>query len=166
MHNKSFAADRVISIVGGRNVEGEYFGTGDGAMFAGMDVAVAGKIMAALNEDSDRYRVSERVYPADTVIPSNTKPIAINAKLINSQTAQQQVDELRQLGCVNKLVHHTIEFYWVEAKLISDNPLRTDENWEDAVTSQIIPYFQNANNSIPIVSPYLVPTDAGVVIIL
>ncbi len=164
MHNKSFTADSAISIVGGRNVGDEYFGAGDGMMFADMDVAVVGKVMPALNEDFDRYWASERAYPANAIIPDNTKPAAISAKPINAQATKQYIDELSQSDYASKLIHHTVEFYWADARLISDNPMRVDEEWEDTVTSQIVSYFQKADSTLTIVSPYFVPTDGGVVL--
>ncbi|STZ31376.1 Uncharacterised protein [Moraxella ovis] len=133
-------------------------------MFADMDVAVIGKVMPALNEDFDRYWASERAYPANAIIPDDTKPAAISAEPINTQATKQYIDELRQSDYASKLIYHTVEFYWTDARLISDNPMRVDEDWEDTVTSQIAPYFQKANSTLTIVSPYFVPTDGGVVL--
>lgn len=72
MHNKSFTADGVVSIVGGRNVGDEYFGAGDGVMFADLDVSVTGSVVPAIEADFDRYWASESVYPITTIIPDGT----------------------------------------------------------------------------------------------
>lgn len=55
MHNKSFTADGVITIVGGRNVGDEYFDAGSGVMFADLDVAAVGKAAQEVGQDFDRY---------------------------------------------------------------------------------------------------------------
>src|SRR6185369_2834104 len=38
MHNKSFTADRVVTVLGGRNVGDKYFATGEERQFADFDV--------------------------------------------------------------------------------------------------------------------------------
>ena len=43
MHNKSFIADGEVAIVGGRNIDDEYFGAHEKANYADLDVAVIGR---------------------------------------------------------------------------------------------------------------------------
>ena len=67
MHNKSFTADNQATIVGGRNIGDEYFGAGDGVLFADLDVIAVGPVARQVSSDFDRYWASESACPASTV---------------------------------------------------------------------------------------------------
>lgn len=161
MHNKSFTADSVVSIIGGRNIGDEYFGAGDGIMFADMDVAVIGDVMNALNDDFDQYWASDIVYPASTIIPSSTKPITIQTTPLEDDATQTYIKQVRQSDYVHKLALNEVEFLWAKVTLISDNPIRSQECQDDTVTTKIVGYFEKAKHSLNIVSPYFVPTKSG-----
>ncbi|EJS87200.1 hypothetical protein AAUPMC_16420, partial [Pasteurella multocida subsp. multocida str. Anand1_cattle] len=51
MHNKSFTADGVMSILGGRNIGDEYFDVGNGVLFADLDVAATGAVVTHIQTD-------------------------------------------------------------------------------------------------------------------
>src|SRR4030095_9733722 len=55
MHNKSFTADNQVSIVGGRNIGNEYFGAGDEAPFADLDVIAVGPVVREVSDEFDLY---------------------------------------------------------------------------------------------------------------
>ncbi|WP_296404344.1 phospholipase D-like domain-containing protein [Psychrobacter sp.] len=55
MHNKSFTADGLMTIGGGRNVGDEYFGFGTGVMFADLDLLAVGPAAQDVEQDFDRY---------------------------------------------------------------------------------------------------------------
>ena len=64
MHNKSFTADNVATIVGGRNIADEYFAAGDGAEFADLDVLGVGPVVHETSAQFDLYWNSASAYPA------------------------------------------------------------------------------------------------------
>ncbi len=45
MHNKSFIADNVITILGGRNIGDEYFEADPAVEFADLDVLAVGEVV-------------------------------------------------------------------------------------------------------------------------
>ena len=55
MHNKAFTVDRQITVLGGRNIGDEYFGAGEGVMFADLDVVAVGAVLDAVGADCERY---------------------------------------------------------------------------------------------------------------
>jgi cardiolipin synthase C len=61
MHNKSFTADNQATIIGGRNVGDEYFGTNDGLLYVDLNVMGVGPVVSDTSKDFDRYWVSDSV---------------------------------------------------------------------------------------------------------
>ncbi len=71
MHNKSFTADNQVTVVGGRNIGDEYFGAGDGMLFADLDVAAVGTAVGDVSKEFDLYWNSASAYPAASLIGSS-----------------------------------------------------------------------------------------------
>lgn len=69
MHNKSFTVDNDVTIVGGRNIGDEYFGAGDGALFADLDVLTIGGVVDEVATDFDLYWESASAVPAARILP-------------------------------------------------------------------------------------------------
>lgn len=70
MHNKSFTADGIATIIGGRNIGDENFGATDGVVFADLDVLAIGTAAADVAADFDRYLDSASSYPVGQILPS------------------------------------------------------------------------------------------------
>jgi phosphatidylserine/phosphatidylglycerophosphate/cardiolipin synthase-like enzyme len=60
-----------VTIIGGRNVGDEYFGAGDGGLFADIDVLAIGPIVDAVTADFERYWHSASAYTAAQVPASS-----------------------------------------------------------------------------------------------
>lgn len=69
MHNQSLTADGHATIVGGRNIGDEYFGSAASIAFADLDVLVVGPAAREFSIDFDRYWNSESAYPAEKLLP-------------------------------------------------------------------------------------------------
>src|SRR5690606_27292783 len=63
MHSKSFTADNRVTIVGGRNIGDEYFGTPDPVEMVDLDVLAVGPVVGDVSRDFDRYWASGSSYP-------------------------------------------------------------------------------------------------------
>jgi putative cardiolipin synthase len=68
MHNKSFIADNILAVTGGRNLGDEYFGQGQKSNFLDLDVLVAGGVVTDLSRNFDAYWNNELAYPAATLL--------------------------------------------------------------------------------------------------
>ena len=68
MHNKSFTADGVATIVGGRNIGDAYFGAGDEPLFTDLDVMAIGPVVTDVAQDFERYWQSACVSPLHEVL--------------------------------------------------------------------------------------------------
>lgn len=162
MHNKSFTADGVVSIVGGRNVGDEYFGAGDGVMFADLDVSVTGAVVPTIEADFDRYWASESTYPITTILPDGTpEPFAVAPR--DDAATRAYLDKLAASDYLARLQSGGLKPVWAPAQLFSDDPAKGlgKARYEDTVIAQLAPFFAQARDNIVIVSPYFVPTQNG-----
>jgi putative cardiolipin synthase len=66
MHNKVFAADNQIAIVGGRNIADNYFGLHEKYDFRDLDLMVRGPVVRDVSESFDLYWNSEWAVPVHT----------------------------------------------------------------------------------------------------
>src|SRR5690606_38525223 len=72
MHNKSFTADSLVTIIGGRNVGDEYFGAANDMAFSDLDVMAAGSVSSLVSQDFDRYWQSLSSYPLERLLAPAT----------------------------------------------------------------------------------------------
>ncbi|MEF1291512.1 phospholipase D-like domain-containing protein, partial [Vibrio sp. M260118] len=89
MHNKSFTADSVVSIVGGRNIGNEYFSFESHVEFGDFDVLLYGKAVEETAEQFDLYWNSFYAIPMEWIVP--------DAQHLDDDLIQQEVAN-RQLG--------------------------------------------------------------------
>ncbi|EGY51745.1 phospholipase domain protein [Neisseria shayeganii 871] len=161
MHNKSFSADGVVTIVGGRNVGDEYFGAGNGVMFADLDVAAVGPAAQAVEQDFDRYWASESSYPAESIIQA--APAALDSAPAQDADTQGYLKALAQSDFARHLAAGTLPLEWAEATLVSDDPAKGLGKAlpGNTVVAHISPVMAAAEQELLIVSPYFVPTRQG-----
>ncbi|MFW6041382.1 MAG: phospholipase D-like domain-containing protein, partial [Guyparkeria sp.] len=74
MHNKSFIVDGAVTVVGGRNIGDEYFGTGTTPLFVDLDVVAIGKVVGDVADAFTRYWHSDAVYPAASILDPPPAP--------------------------------------------------------------------------------------------
>jgi putative cardiolipin synthase len=65
MHNKSYTADQIASVVGGRNIGNEYFDVFSEVAFADLDLLVAGQVGQRITEDFAAYWHSGLAFPLE-----------------------------------------------------------------------------------------------------
>ena len=80
MHNKSFTVDHLVTVVGGRNIGDEYYGSGTGAMFIDMDVALVGAAVREVATQFDAYWNSPSAHPAARFVKSKARTFDLEAK--------------------------------------------------------------------------------------
>ncbi|PJK01392.1 hypothetical protein CO615_04545 [Lysobacteraceae bacterium NML75-0749] len=161
MHNKSFTADGAVTIIGGRNVGDEYFGAGNGVMFADLDVSAAGAAAQAAGQDFDRYWASQSAYPAENIITTAAVPFD-TAPAQDAQT-QGYLKALAASDFARHLRAGSLPLEWVKTTLISDDPAKALGKAlpENTVLAHIGPVMDAAQKELLIVSPYFVPTQTG-----
>lgn len=162
MHNKSFSADGVVTIIGGRNVGDEYFGAGTGVMFADLDVAAVGRATQDVQKDFDRYWASESVYALESVLGDSVADKFDTTPSTDAQT-QDYLNALAKLKFAKQLQDGSLPLDWVKATLVSDDPAKGlgKAASDDTVLAHISPIMSATQKQLLIVSPYFVPTKQG-----
>ena len=169
MHNKSFTADNEASIVGGRNVGDEYFGATDGVLFSDVDVLAVGPVVPEVSQDFDRYWASPSAYPAQAILravgPAELQALDAEATRISqSDAAQAYSQSVRNTPFIQQLLRQELPIEWAHTTLVSDDPLKGLGRAKPAglLIKQMHDVIGTPQRSVALVTPYFVPTAAGV----
>lgn len=168
MHNKSFTVDCALTIVGGRNVGDEYFGAGDGALFADLDVLAIGPVVRDVERDFDRYWNSKSAYPAEQILARvgrrQKARLAKRASIVaRDASARRYVERLRSLPLIQEVTQGTFDFEWARVEMISDDPAKAlkDLGHEDLLAGKLDGAIGEPSQELAIVSGYFVPGRQG-----
>ncbi len=171
MHNKSFTADNVATIVGGRNIGNEYYDADPTLEFADLDVLVIGNVVKDVSNSFDMYWNSSLAYPATTIIkqrPSAEKLLQEEERLIAFMEEQQTSTYMTALlnsELSQKISNNDLTYIWGDAVVVVDHAEKLSSS-RDAnelhLMTQLAPYFESIEKELIIISPYFVPGDEGV----
>ncbi len=169
MHNKSFTADNQATIIGGRNVGDEYFGATDGVLFSDLDVMAIGPVVPDVSADFDRYWASPSAWPAQAIVPaitaSHLQALRAEADRIEaSDAAQAYIQAVRQTPFITQLLAQELSLQWSRVQMVSDDPAKGlgQEARSGLMVDQLHRVLGVPRRSVALVSPYFVPTAAGV----
>ncbi len=165
MHNKSFTADNQATIVGGRNVGDEYFGATDGVLFTDLDVLAVGAVVPDVSADFDRYWASASSYPVDRLFSVKGSPVLQGAAdPRRSARAARYLEAVQASRIIGDVVAGQLAWQWSTVTMVSDDPrkglgLARDDELLIFRLGQIL---KTPRTHVELVSPYFVPTAAGV----
>ncbi|MDN5539248.1 phospholipase D family protein [Comamonas sp.] len=169
MHNKSYTADSAATIVGGRNIGDEYFAASDGVLFADLDVVATGSVVGEVAAEFDRYWNNPSAYPAASLLPAMPQQAVdkVYASLhadVNRPESQAYVKAVSRSRFSTDLLAGQLPLQWAETTLVSDDPAKVlrEAAPEDLLLSQLQPVIGQPQQLLEVVSPYFVPTQAGV----
>ena len=169
MHNKSFTADSQVTIIGGRNVGDAYFGAADDMLFTDLDVMAIGPVVDEVSKNFDRYWSSNSSYPVERLL-GKVAPVALEElsraalEIEHSPRAVAYTGALRASTFVADLVKGSLDLEWAPARMISDDPAKGlgQAGEGDLLFDKIEQTMGEPVADLNMVSPYFVPTDAGV----
>ncbi len=166
MHNKSFTVDNHATILGGRNVGDEYFGTGEIALYVDLDLMVVGDIVPEVSADFDTYWNSQPVHPATPIVGTASGSDDIGALLARHQgTDQMQTYRsiLQTSETVPELTGGILPLEWTTALLISDKPTKGQGlvRRKDLLVTRLLDAVGAVNERFDGISPYFVPGKLG-----
>lgn len=169
MHNKSFTADNTLTIIGGRNIGDEYFGATDDVLFADLDVLSAGAAVQDVSTDFDRYWHSASAHPFERIVSLNNAVTLTalreqSAHIAASAGAQQYIESLRESPFISQLEQRNVNFEWLNVRMVSDDPRKGlgQAKKESLLIQQLQDIIGNPQVDVELISPYFVPTEAGV----
>ncbi len=171
MHNKSFTVDNQITIIGGRNIADEYFGSRLDARFGDLDVLSVGPVVEEVSDSFDLYWNHERALPPEAFArlePDNE---------LTLETVRSNLEEARQAvsgGVYAQAVRASAEtmlamsqdlYFWAPYELAVDSPEKTYKKQAvEAATMKrsLSASLASAEQQIILISPYFVPMKSGV----
>lgn len=169
MHNKSFTADNQATIIGGRNVGNEYFGATDGVLFSDVDVLGAGPAVPDVSSDFDRYWNSVSAYPIATMVKSDTDANLDTLRATYQQLAASPASEdfaraVEMTPFIQQLLQAQLPMVWAPVRLVSDDPAKVlgKAKGDGLIVKQLAQAVGTPQRKLDLVSPYFVPTQAGV----
>jgi putative cardiolipin synthase len=170
MHNKSYTADGVATIVGGRNIGDEYFGADEDIGFIDLDVIAIGAAVPEVQKSFDDYWSSASAYPVDRLLPLATSAQverfdAQGVETGQSARAQAYMDAVHEGEIVHKMITAQMYWEWAEARVVVDDPAKALDRAKrkDYLMSSLEHVVGPPKKELRLVSPYFVPTKAGVV---
>jgi putative cardiolipin synthase len=168
MHNKSFTADNQATIVGGRNVGDEYFGTGQGTLFADLDVAAFGHVVAEVSDAFDAYWNSDSAYPADLILgkPAPDGIEQLEAKFASVRAAPEAMEYLEELDrtrLAEQLRARELPLDWAPTRLVYDEPAKGvgKAQRSELLLSRLVEAIGTPQREFDLISPYFVPGERG-----
>ena len=169
MHNKSFTADNQVTVIGGRNIGGEYFGVGSEVVFADLDVAVVGTAVGEVSRQFDLYWNSPSAYPASSVVDASATGGADSLMLRfaaarSDPEAAAYLEAMRATPVVRDILDRKLSFEWATAKLVHDSPaktLDTSDRADHLLFPALVQAMGRPARTLDLVSPYFVPGEEG-----
>ncbi len=172
MHNKSFTVDNLITVVGGRNIGDEYFGTHENVNFGDLDVLALGPVASEVGQQFDLYWNSDIVYPIATLAREAGDLEELRGELAafdEAQRASPYVQRLHSSELVKDFIAGRIDFQWGQALVFYDLPQKLTSDPDDRSTHmapRLLPAtLGSLERDLLIFSPYFVPGKHGVVIL-
>ncbi|WP_343463249.1 phospholipase D family protein [Pantoea sp.] len=167
MHNKSLTVDGAVTLVGGRNVGDEYFGTGDEPLFTDLDVLAMGPVVQEVEADFVRYWQSRAVSPLRSVVDVTEaahEAVRLPAEWQQSEAVQRYLARLKHAEFVHQMAQGTLEVTWAAARLLSDDPRKGlgKARRGSLLPQRMLEVIGAPQQQFDIISAYFVPTRAGV----
>ncbi|MGZ9897704.1 phospholipase D family protein [Shewanella gaetbuli] len=170
MHNKSFTVDNLISVVGGRNIGDEYYSANEDVEFGDLDVLLVGEVVPEVSLQFDLYWNSSQVRPIEQLYPLEGED-SVQINRANEQffadyetvvANHPYVYRLIKSTLLQDIVSHQIDWNWGDAELMYDPPNKLKNIDQPYLLNQLNTFFSETQDEILIISPYFVPTEAGV----
>ena len=168
MHNKSFTADNLATIVGGRNIGDEYFDAAQDFLFVDLDALAIGPVVDTVSRDFDRYWASESAYPVEAIVPAIDRSAADElaaaaAQLEQSDAAVAYRRAVDGSPFVRDLIARRLAIEWAPVRLVSDDPAKGlgDAGADRLIWSQLKAAMREPERTLKLISPYFVPGREG-----
>ncbi|HTY86091.1 MAG TPA: phospholipase D family protein [Candidatus Acidoferrum sp.] len=171
MHNKSFTADGLVTILGGRNVGARYYAAGDEPHFADFDVMAAGPAAAEVSEMFERYWFSSLSIPIHALTKNRLSPEQVSQRYAGLAARVQAITNTpdfqglagNEVG--EEIRQHELDATWGKTRLVCDQPEKITTDLTNTATHllpQLRHVLDGTTREVFIVSPYFVPGPTGV----
>lgn len=168
MHNKSYTADGVVTLVGGRNIGDAYFGAGEEPLFSDLDVMAIGPVVNDVANDFERYWRCSSVSTLQQVLSLSeqelTQRIELPDSWYNDEITRRYLHKLETSQFMADLDRGTLPLIWAKTRLLSDDPSKGEGKAQrhSLLPQRLFDVMGSPRERIDIISAYFVPTRAGV----
>ncbi|MFC7338808.1 phospholipase D family protein [Haloferula chungangensis] len=166
MHNKTFTADRCMTIVGGRNIGDHYFGMDENYNFVDLDVLVAGPVVREVSDGFDKFWNDAASFPGMHLSKrDDPQLVELSRRGFKSTIEREKNGKLRGIGVgrgdwSGELAALRGEMVRGKARFIQDDPDPSKD--KRVVATQLKLLTRTQQSEIRLASPYLLPSDEGV----
>lgn len=174
MHNKSFTVDSQYTVVGGRNIEENYFSANERSNYKDLDIVAVGPVVEGINTQFDLYFNSPLAIPAylfdgyedyDASLDEIRKQLADFVIESSKSKYAQDVKNSAFYQKIQGLANRNEKFFYQgKAHVIYDNPEKTLGKTALETTymlDMLEPHVSKISNSLELISPYFIPGDEG-----
>lgn len=168
MHNKSYTADGVVTLVGGRNIGDAYFGAGEQPLFSDLDVMAIGPVVKEVADDFERYWHCRSVSTLQNVLelsePESPQRIELPESWYNDDITRRYLHKLETSQFMTHLDQGSLPLIWAKTRLLSDDPVKGEGRAprHSLLPQRLFDVMGSPSERIDIISAYFVPTRAGV----
>ena len=170
LHNKTFLADGIIGLTGGRNVANEYFNYDQKYNFLDRDILVIGPVAGSMQDNFEIYWQSELSRPIEQLLASRLSSFSQEEiteiyremhicanRLVNQLPLVQQILKQRKERMDDLLAHLVwTEQIWFISDLPGKNIGKPGLGGGGALEHAIAQAISEAQEEITLQSPYLV----------
>jgi len=169
MHNKSFTADNVVSIVGGRNIADEYFQLKSDSEFIDFDILAVGPIVTEISHSFDEYWNHSRAVPIEQFIDAGKSDDLETVRQEIAEEFDNIYDTVYERAYNSQLIKNFVNgskpLYAAPARVLADSPdkLVNDVNKTHMrLVSDLVDVIRQAEKEAVFISPYYIPGQGGV----
>lgn len=166
MHNKTFTADRCLTIVGGRNIGDHYYGMDEHYNFIDLDVLAAGPVVAEVSDGFDEFWNATAAYPGASLSDKNlVKEVAESRAKFRETIEEERDGKLRDYPNVHhdwsrELAGLRRKMVAGRARFLQDDP--EPEHDRRVVAEGLFQMTERQDGQIQLASPYLLPSNQGI----
>ena len=168
MHNKIFAVDSQLAVIGGRNIGDNYFDLHHSVNFSDVELLAAGPIAHAAVSSFDDYWNSPWAVPIEAFLtrtPTEAEADAVAAEIARQAGTVQEFRDSYEpvLAQVRALVYGAEFPHWGEAELLADPPEKIDESRRavSPLLGRAYALWRGVEREVLVESAYLVPLKEG-----
>ncbi len=176
MHNKSFNVDGQYTVVGGRNIETNYFSANTRSNYSDLDIVAAGPVVKEVDKQFDIYWNSQLAVPAHVFTDNNATSAELD--LLRKELlrfADKNSQSEYALDIHNTTVYKRIsrgiagvdnkDIYRGKTEVVYDAPDKTlGKSHEETVylATLMQKHIEGIENTFELVSPYFIPDAAAI----
>lgn len=168
MHNKTFTADNMVTLIGGRNMSNQYYNISETYQFSDVDVMLVGQAVDDITHSFDEYWNHPYAYPVRNIVshshrlryPSLKEQLTRHYEEV---TVQNYLDLSNRSHDFEAWLNHDIQLDWVKAEIIQDSPekVKAQAKKEQHLNFQLVERIQKPKTNVDIISAYFVPQVEG-----